>query len=480
MAETRLLLPLQIGHESEMLDTLTPSGQSQFRWTVFVRSAESLQFTDRSFISKFFRFLCTCSNRVEKELCAEEKLEANIFMLGLSFLMLVVFELHPDFGNPKRTVKEPPFEVTETGYAGFTIPIQISFMGVSKTYKLIYDMNLVLEKQSKHCVEQLLLIKQPSNEFYELALKYGARIKKEKKKKEKHSERNYDYESDQSQRYETAAAAEAIEKETSKKKKNLQTDCKSGTLAGSSASSENKVFSTPTTSTAAAASKNFLPKKVQKASEENEKGEKTRTSRVLSPADRSHGVATGRGSSPAVNNSRSKKPPPNTVRDSGGPAKERGKVNNDANNTAVASSSVPVPPNDKNDKLARKSNPTVGRFKSGQREKSVERQKCAVPVNGEKLKSSPSESMKSYADDQSPPSKKRKQELSVDTLLAVQKNLMDIENSERMFAVVDAIFSSSEWPVPSLEYSEDTKILSFDLFALDPALILKLEELCQR
>lgn len=57
---------------------------------------------------------------------------------------------------------------------------------------------------------------------------------------------------------------------------------------------------------------------------------------------------------------------------------------------------------------------------------------------------------------------------------------MDIGDPERMFAVVDAIFSSSEWPVASLEYSEDTKILSFDLFSLDPALILKLEELCRR
>jgi transcription initiation factor IIF auxiliary subunit len=33
-------------------------------------------------------------------------------------------------------------QVTETGYAGFTIPINISFKGVQKKYTINYDMNL--------------------------------------------------------------------------------------------------------------------------------------------------------------------------------------------------------------------------------------------------------------------------------------------------------------------------------------------------
>lgn len=55
-----------------------------------------------------------------------------------------MFELHPDFPNPRRVVKEPPFEVTEMGYAGFSIPLHITFTGAAKVYKLTYDMNLVL------------------------------------------------------------------------------------------------------------------------------------------------------------------------------------------------------------------------------------------------------------------------------------------------------------------------------------------------
>ncbi|VDM40230.1 unnamed protein product [Toxocara canis] len=134
-----------------MLDRPTPEGHTH-RWTVFVRSAGQHQFVDRSFITK------------------------------------VVFELHPDFANPHRVVKEPPFEVTETGYAGFSIPVYVSFSGTSKTYRLHYDMNLCLEKQSEHKVEQILEIKQPSSAFYGLIMKYGGVMKKEKKK-EKHRQK---------------------------------------------------------------------------------------------------------------------------------------------------------------------------------------------------------------------------------------------------------------------------------------------------
>ncbi|VDN28773.1 unnamed protein product [Gongylonema pulchrum] len=107
MNDTKYFVRLRIGHKSEMLDRPTPNGLTH-RWTVFVHSFSSIPFTDRSFISK------------------------------------VVFELHPDFPNPRRVIKEPPFEVTEMGYAGFSIPIHITFTGASKNYKLTYDMNLVL------------------------------------------------------------------------------------------------------------------------------------------------------------------------------------------------------------------------------------------------------------------------------------------------------------------------------------------------
>ena len=83
---------------------------------------------------------------------------------------------------------------------------------------VVDDKSSILEKQSKHCVEQLLLIKQPSNEFYELAMKYGARVKKEKKKKDKYnSKREYEEDNDQLQK-------DSLNERQAKKKRNAYLD----------------------------------------------------------------------------------------------------------------------------------------------------------------------------------------------------------------------------------------------------------------
>lgn len=69
-----VFLPLLVGHESELLPT--PSNPLQtHRWTIFVRSVESTRPLDRTLIDK------------------------------------IVFHLHPDFANPIRMVKEPPYQV---------------------------------------------------------------------------------------------------------------------------------------------------------------------------------------------------------------------------------------------------------------------------------------------------------------------------------------------------------------------------------
>uniref|UniRef100_A0A1I8EZZ7 YEATS family protein n=2 Tax=Wuchereria bancrofti TaxID=6293 RepID=A0A1I8EZZ7_WUCBA len=148
-SDTKYFVRLRIGHKSEMLDRPTSTGMTH-RWTVFVHSFSGMPFTDRSFISK------------------------------------VVFELHPDFSSPRRVVKEPPFEVSELGYGGFSIPIHITFTGASKVYKLTYDMNLVLEKYNEQFITQTIEMKQPSSSFRELILKYGGAKKDSDKRKEKH------------------------------------------------------------------------------------------------------------------------------------------------------------------------------------------------------------------------------------------------------------------------------------------------------
>lgn len=104
----RVLVRLVIGHQSQHLPSGTLANGHTHRWTVFVRAPGGVNFADRSFIDR------------------------------------VTFHLHSTFENPERTVKRPPFEVTETGYGGFPMPIEIRFAGVKKTYTINYDLNLSL------------------------------------------------------------------------------------------------------------------------------------------------------------------------------------------------------------------------------------------------------------------------------------------------------------------------------------------------
>lgn len=115
---SRVLVRLLIGHTSERLPQKTSAGHTH-RWTVFVRSISG-ELTDRSFIKS------------------------------------VTFNLHASFENPRRVVKQPPFEVSETGYGGFTLPIEIEFNRVKRIYKINYELNLSLGELSffiilKHC-----------------------------------------------------------------------------------------------------------------------------------------------------------------------------------------------------------------------------------------------------------------------------------------------------------------------------------------
>uniref|UniRef100_A0A914C700 AF-9 ANC1 homology domain-containing protein n=1 Tax=Acrobeloides nanus TaxID=290746 RepID=A0A914C700_9BILA len=137
----RVLVRLVIGHHSQHLPNgQLPNGHTH-RWTVFVRAPGGMNFTDRSFIDK------------------------------------VTFHLHPSFANPERHVKKPPFEVTETGYGGFPMPIEIRFAGIKKAYIINYDLSLSLDAHSEMKVEQILEVKNPPKNFAEIADKYSKKKK---------------------------------------------------------------------------------------------------------------------------------------------------------------------------------------------------------------------------------------------------------------------------------------------------------------
>ncbi|XP_055343815.1 protein AF-9-like isoform X2 [Paramacrobiotus metropolitanus] len=58
----------------------------------------------------------------------------------------VVFTLHPSFQNPIRVVDKPPYEIRESGYAGFILPIDIYFKGRSDDmpYRIRFDYDLTI------------------------------------------------------------------------------------------------------------------------------------------------------------------------------------------------------------------------------------------------------------------------------------------------------------------------------------------------
>lgn len=93
------------------------------------------------------------------------------------FIFSVVFLLHDTFRNPKRVLKEPPFVVKESGYAGFMLLIEIYLKNKDepKKFQISYDLHL---QQSgppiNNSIRHTEIIRNPSDEFRKKLLKGGA------------------------------------------------------------------------------------------------------------------------------------------------------------------------------------------------------------------------------------------------------------------------------------------------------------------
>ncbi|KDR18313.1 protein AF-9 isoform X2 [Zootermopsis nevadensis] len=106
MAYSCVQVLFEIGHEAVIRTKRSPKGFTH-DWEVFVRGADN---TD---INHF----------VDK----------------------VVFHLHETFPKPKRVVKDPPYSVKETGYAGFNLPIDICFRTGDEPKKVRFNYDLDLQ-----------------------------------------------------------------------------------------------------------------------------------------------------------------------------------------------------------------------------------------------------------------------------------------------------------------------------------------------
>ncbi|XP_054160936.1 protein AF-9-like isoform X1 [Oppia nitens] len=128
---------LEIGHRATPKTVVAEEDGHTHDWTVFVRGPE------KSSIEHF----------VEK----------------------VIFYLHESFPKPKRVVKEPPYQVSESGYAGFELPVEVYFKNKEEPKKIAfdYDLYLRLDDSVSHSRREKLTFQNPSNDFKKKLLKAG-------------------------------------------------------------------------------------------------------------------------------------------------------------------------------------------------------------------------------------------------------------------------------------------------------------------
>ncbi|KAL3881224.1 hypothetical protein ACJMK2_027680, partial [Sinanodonta woodiana] len=134
--EQCIQLIIEIGHRSSPKTNPTKEGFTH-DWTVYVRGYEG----------------CDISQFVEK----------------------VVFQLHPSFSNPRRVVKVPPYFVSEMGYAGFDLPVEIFFKNKKKPKSVMftYDLFLPVDKAIKSNRREKLTFQKPAKEFMDKLINAG-------------------------------------------------------------------------------------------------------------------------------------------------------------------------------------------------------------------------------------------------------------------------------------------------------------------
>ncbi|XP_018496270.1 protein AF-9 [Galendromus occidentalis] len=141
MTSQSLEVKIELGHKAVLKETPTAEGYTH-DWTVFVRGPEG----------------CRIENFVEK----------------------VVFLLHESFPKARRTLREPPYQVSESGYAGFNMPIIVYFKTKEEPKKLqfIYDLYLSLDGKPLNNIRcEKLTFHNPPEDFCQKLFKGGAAIK---------------------------------------------------------------------------------------------------------------------------------------------------------------------------------------------------------------------------------------------------------------------------------------------------------------
>lgn len=95
------------------------------------------------------------------------------------FVEKVVFYLHESFAKPKRVVKEPPYQVSESGYGSFTLPVEVIFRNKEEPRKVMFEYDLLLPNLDDPPISQMrsecLTFQNPSEEFRVKLIRGGAK-----------------------------------------------------------------------------------------------------------------------------------------------------------------------------------------------------------------------------------------------------------------------------------------------------------------
>ncbi|KAM3965419.1 LOW QUALITY PROTEIN: uncharacterized protein ACR2FA_000253 [Aphomia sociella] len=87
------------------------------------------------------------------------------------FVDRVVFILHDTFPKPKRVVKEPPFSLKESGYAGFIFPIEIYLKNKDEPKKIQFSYDFSLQQSG--FLKDRYIFQNPNEDFRKKLLKGG-------------------------------------------------------------------------------------------------------------------------------------------------------------------------------------------------------------------------------------------------------------------------------------------------------------------
>jgi YEATS domain-containing protein 1/3 len=167
------------------------------------------------------------------------------------FVEKVIFFLHESFAKPKRVIKEPPYQVSESGYGSFNLPIEVHFRNKDEPKKVRFEYDLLLPNLNDPPINQIrsecLTFQNPSEEFKSKLLKAGGVIQG--------GAGNSSIQSSKIKR--SAEEGDIGQQHTSIKKKKIK---KNGDSSGSDSSSDSESDDQPPT-TAVKAAKSSTTKK---------------------------------------------------------------------------------------------------------------------------------------------------------------------------------------------------------------------------